>query len=469
MVGTILPYLLSVFCAKRHLAFQEKLKYSKDTFKSEICNSIANELFIQVHEEEIPLLKKYERRRKRVSEKEEYEVIKFVERGTDCYIISDYVEGITLYRWIQLHEEIEKTILEKWIRELIRQLDLFHKQKDSSKYTHLNPYTIIVMQDEKIALLSLEEKIPCLKGKFAKQFQLENPNQDIDLYCLGRTIQFIMAHTKCVPYLRKREEIKLLTFVKKCLKNTHKKQFVKCNRKQVKKILVMLGMIFFIISIIFLPKKEEKKFESDVNYFDLGTHYFLKEKDYAKSIMYFEKAKEQGKCSVAYVKLSNFMLNKIDVKEIKKSLQIIEKEADGENNIEKKLMLARGYILVDMDWAYEKIVEMYLDNFEKISEEMWTEWNEYKALAYEKLSLWKEAGTQYRILNEQEKKRNEKEKMYKEKLMEMDICYLRELWKEEEFSIEEKYHVLQNMLKDNPQIKKNEFFIRFVQENQIQF
>ena len=141
-----------------------------------------------------------------MSEKEGYEVIRFVERGTDCYIVSDYVEGVTLYRWIQLHEKIEKAILGQWLRELIRQLSLFQKQKGNPHYTHLHPYSIIITKTEEVALLYPEENIPHLKGKMAKQFQLENPNQDVDLYCLGRTIQFIMAHIKCVPYLKKEKK-----------------------------------------------------------------------------------------------------------------------------------------------------------------------------------------------------------------------------------------------------------------------
>lgn len=404
-----------------------------------------------------------------MSEKEGYEVIRFVERGTDCYIVSDYVEGVTLYRWIQLHEKIEKAILGQWLRELLRQLSLFQKQKGNPHYTHLHPYSIIITKTEEVALLYQEENIPHLKGKMAKQFQLENPNQDVDLYCLGRTIQFIMAHIKCVPYLKKREEIRLLTFVKKCLKNTHKRELKKQNRMKLKWIPVLLGIVFFIISITFLPKKEEKKCESDVDYFELGTHYFLEEKDYAKSKEYFEKAEEQKKGAEDYVKLSEFMLNQSDDEEIKKSLQRIKKEANRKEGIDRKLMLARGCVLVETEWAYEMIVEMHLDNLEEVSEEKLAEWNEYKALAYEKLSLWKEAGTQYRILSEQEKKREEKEKMYREKFMEMDMNYLKELWKEDRFSIEEKQRILQNILRDNSQMKEEEEFIRFAQENHIQF
>lgn len=410
-----------------------------------------------------------------MSEKEGYEVIKFVERGNDCYIVSDYVEGVTLYHWIQLHKELEKVILNKWIRELIRQLSLFRRQKDNPKYTYLNPHCIVITEEKEIMLFYPGENVPRLKGKFAKQFQSDSPTQDVDLYCLGRTIQFIMAHEECVPHLKKREEIRLLTFIKKCLESNPKKQLKnifslekKSIKKKIKWIPIVLGSAIFVIGITVFTEKEKKPCKNETDYFELGMYYFLEQKDYTQSKLYFQKAKKQEKSADAYVKLSEFMLNQSDDKDMEKVLRKIEKEADKEKRIEKKLMLARGCVLLEMDWAYEMIVEMYLNNPQEVSEERLKEWNEYKALAYEKLSLWKEAGTQYRILNEQEKKREEKEKMYREKYMEMDINYLKELWKKESFTMEEKQSILQNMVKENPQMKEEESFIRFLQDNHIQ-
>ena len=380
-----------------------------------------------------------------MSEKEGYEVIKFVERGNDCYIVADYVEGVTLYHWIQLHKELEKVILNKWIRELIRQLSLFRRQKDNPKYTYLNPHCIVITEEKEIMLFYPGENVPRLKGKFAKQFQSDSPTQDVDLYCLGRTIQFIMAHEECVPHLKKREEIRLLTFIKKCLESNRKKQLKnifslekKSIKKKIKWIPIVLGSAIFVIGITVSTEKEKKPCKNETDYFELGMYYFLEQKDYTQSKLYFQKAKKQEKSADAYVKLSEFMLNQSDDKDMEKVLRKIEKEADKEKKIEKKLMLARGCVLLEMDWAYEK------------------------------LSLWKEAGTQYRILNEQEKKREEKEKMYREKYMEMDINYLKELWKEESFTMEEKQSILQNMVKENPQMKEEESFIRFLQDNHIQ-
>lgn len=410
---------------------------------------------------------------------EEYEVIRFLEREGQCYIASAYVEGITLYRWIELHEEIEKEKLEKWIRELLRQVILFRKQKGNPSYTYLNPYHIIIIQESEIRLLYLEDGYIPLKRKFEKQFQPDPTITDADFYCLGKTIQFIMAHLKCVPNLKKREEIKLLSFTKKCLEKNLKKQFksefpseekiLKQNSGYIKKgIIIFSGVILLTILIKYLPEKKTIPCKSDDKSFEIGMYYFLERKDYKKSNTYFQKAKEKGENTEDYIQLSHFMMKQSENEEIEHILSRVKKEAEKEGNIGKKLMVARVCILQETEKSYKWIVEMRLNNSEELSEELIKEWNEYKALAYEKLSLWKEAGTQYRKLSEQVEEREKKEKIYKEKYMEMDISYLKELWKDLNYSKEEKLKILYNIIEKNPQIKEEETFKQFVIENQIQ-
>lgn len=410
---------------------------------------------------------------------EEYEVIKFLEREGQCYIASAYVEGITLYRWIELHEEIKKDKLEKWIRELLRQITLFRKQKGNPNYTYLNPYHIIIIQESEIRLLYLEEEHIHLKRKFEKQFQPDSTIKDVDFYCLGKTIQFIMAHLKCVPNLKKREEIKLLSFTKKCLeknlKNQFKsefpleKKFSKQNSGYIKKgIIIFSGIILLSIFIKCFPEKQPIPCENEDNSFEIGMYYFLERKDYKKSNAYFQKARKKEKNIEDYIQLSHFMMEKSENKEIEHILSRVKEEAEKEEHIGKKLMVARVCILQETEKSYKWIIEMHLNNSEELSEELMKEWNEYKALAYEKLSLWKEAGTQYRKLSEQEEEREKKEKIYKEKYMEMDISYLKELWKEKTYSEEEKLKILHNMIEINPQIKEEQTFKQFVIENQIQ-
>lgn len=158
-------------------------------------------------------------------EKEGYEVIRFIERGAGCYISIDYVKGITLYRWVEENSVIEKPILQMWIREIARQLALFHKQKGNPDYDVLNPYNIIIAGKNKIALMSVEKAKKNQDDFSEKYFTPLNGRQDSDMYCLGKIIQFIMSHVSCEPSLTKKEEYKLLRIVRKCLEEDPEHQY----------------------------------------------------------------------------------------------------------------------------------------------------------------------------------------------------------------------------------------------------
>lgn len=158
-------------------------------------------------------------------EQEGYEVLRFVERGVNCYASTDYVKGTTLYDWIKENTTIEKETLHMWIEEIVKQLDRYHKQHGNPGYHFLNPYNIIITEKSKIVLVS-GEKAQKNKNKFVeKHFTPVNENQNDDIYCLGKTIQFIMAHIECKPSLTKKEEYRLLKIVHKCLEESSKNQY----------------------------------------------------------------------------------------------------------------------------------------------------------------------------------------------------------------------------------------------------
>lgn len=90
-------------------------------------------------------------------EKEEYEVLRFIELGENCYTSADYVKGTTLYSWTKENNEIEKEVLEGWLEEILKQLSLFHRQQGNPDYQFLNPYNIIITKKNKILLVPVEE------------------------------------------------------------------------------------------------------------------------------------------------------------------------------------------------------------------------------------------------------------------------------------------------------------------------
>ena len=194
--------------------------------------------------------------------RERYEVIRFIERGNFCHASLDYVEGITLYDWVNGHQEIEKGLLYAWIKELLHQLVLFHKQRGAPDYGRLNPYHIIIMRKNTIALLANKEteSVRALDKYFIPNESIQNA----DVYCFGKIIQFIMAHIQCEPHLSKREEYKLQKIVKKCLganpksryeeihmvqMNFVEKQKFRLNKKTgiyVAVFLIIIGLLGFV-------------------------------------------------------------------------------------------------------------------------------------------------------------------------------------------------------------------------------
>lgn len=265
--------------------------------------------------------------------RERYEVIRFIERGNFCHASLDYVEGITLYDWVNGHQEIEKGLLYAWIKELLHQLVLFHKQRGAPDYGRLNPYHIIIMRKNTIALLANKEteSVRALDKYFIPNESIQNA----DVYCFGKIIQFIMAHIQCEPHLSKREEYKLQKIVKKCLganpksryeeihmvqMNFVEKQKFRLNKKTgiyVAVFLIIIGLLGFVkgkaeIGIntsekgnenivteqaVYEEKKATKEFQDDNKemFLQAGIDYFLESEDYGKSIQYLKKADLQQK------------------------------------------------------------------------------------------------------------------------------------------------------------------------------
>lgn len=160
-----------------------------------------------------------------MTEKKGYEVIRFLERGANCYTSVDYVKGVSLYQWIQDNQQIGKEVLQVWLREIAKQLVQFHRQRGNPDYIFLNPHNIIITGKDRIAFSTVEHAGRMRDSFVEKYFTPQDNMQECDMYCFGKTIQFIMAHTECSPRLTMREEHKMLGVVKKCLETNPRRQY----------------------------------------------------------------------------------------------------------------------------------------------------------------------------------------------------------------------------------------------------
>lgn len=173
-----------------------------------------------------------------------YDVLKFIEHGGRCRPAMDYVQGELLIFRLKRCREIEKTLLFEWMRELLRQLEQFHKCFGNRGYRYMNPYSVLVTEEGKLLLLDLEAESNefvlrnmqkrAMRDHFVKPIvQIrENTKLSLDLYGYAKTIQFILANVQVEPSLTSREENRLEKIIDNCLCKNSKKQYEDFKRIQ---------------------------------------------------------------------------------------------------------------------------------------------------------------------------------------------------------------------------------------------
>lgn len=173
-----------------------------------------------------------------------YDVLKFIEHGGRCRPAMDYVQGELLIFRLKRCREMEKTLLFEWMRELLRQLEQFHKCFGNRGYRYMNPYSVLVTEEGKLLLLDLEAESNefvlrnmqkrAMRDHFVKPIvQIrENTKLSLDLYGYAKTIQFILANVQVEPSLTSREENRLEKIIDNCLCKNSKKQYEDFKRIQ---------------------------------------------------------------------------------------------------------------------------------------------------------------------------------------------------------------------------------------------
>ena len=182
-----------------------------------------------------------------MKKKEFYEVIKFIEHGSKCRLTMDYVEGELLINRIQQGEIQEKQEMLRWFLALAEQLEQYHRCSKAKCYYYLNPYSVLITNEGKLMLLDLGAEsngfvLKNLQKRSMRQHFIkselhswEDPKLSKDLYGLGKTIQFVLAHAKVEPKLSVQEESRFVKVISKCLGENPKKHYE--NLKQIQKEL----------------------------------------------------------------------------------------------------------------------------------------------------------------------------------------------------------------------------------------
>lgn len=224
-----------------------------------------------------------------MKEKNGYDVLKLVMHNNRCYVSTDYVMGKPLIYWLKYHPDIPKELLYNWIREIIQSLDNFHQSQGNPSYQYVNPYSVIVSEEQKLFLLDVgsrkhDDMLHLMRRRYVREHFLSPDNQYYqkvsmreDIYGLGKTLQYIMASVEVVPPLSRWEERRFQKIISKCLSQTSKKSYQSIReisehfpkRKEKVKIFKKLNKVkswlyagslclLFLVNIVLLQKLQKK-------------------------------------------------------------------------------------------------------------------------------------------------------------------------------------------------------------------
>lgn len=361
------------------------------------------------------------------------------------------------------------------IESIVKQLGQIHRCRGNPCYRYVNPFSIVVSEEKELSFLDLNSKenapiLRMIQRRSIRELFLP-PDQPyyqiesiaLDLYGLGKTIQYILSEVDAQPCLTKKEELKFQKLISKCLKEHSKKSFqnisevqrsipkykpvdrkTKMNKKMAGVIVLalILGIAIGkvetkttqsikekdrVSSTQIAEKKIQNKKIEEVNKslketekekeelaMQLGRLYFLELSDYQKSREYFGEAEDNPLAAWMEI-VAECMVDTQKNRELFETLEQAEaelekqKELEEEEQIEYYQCLLAGYGILDEERAEEQIIRIGEICLKKVEEEKKGKILSYVAGAYEKQENYLEAARLYeeQLLYEQDEKKKE--------------------------------------------------------------
>lgn len=365
--------------------------------------------------------------------KEGYDVLRLIEHGQTCYISSEYVEGSILAGRIKSGPDIAKGQLFSLMREIANQLSMFHKCRNHPCYRYLNPYSIVVTDDGKLYFLDLEagsneKRLRFMQRRAIRECFLpkeeayyQRASKELDIYGLGKTIQYLLAVSKPEPMLSGREERRFLKIISKCLNYQLKSSYQNAadvrrnipqykNNKEHKAFIRKWLLMAFGGGVILtaawklrqgysfgeqaedtglydvtqesllqegkgrdssLGESEEVRAagkegvqpdvllgESSEAYMELALAYLLDLEDYEKSLYYLEKLQEYAQAVNLREVAEALMGSKKDSGILAESLRCLEDEAEQDSTGRYYRCLIKGYSLIDTEQSANSVLRL---------------------------------------------------------------------------------------------------------------
>lgn len=164
-----------------------------------------------------------------MAERSEYAVIRFVDQNGYCHMVSDYVKGYSLMQYVKMDIPVAKKCLIHWMAELAHQLEQYSKCEEEKAYGFVNPYAVIVTEDERLLLLDAadqesEELVKRMRKKkvralFVRKHHMLSQRMERadDFYGFAKTILFMMDQFRLDETFTRREERALRKIVGRCM------------------------------------------------------------------------------------------------------------------------------------------------------------------------------------------------------------------------------------------------------------
>ena len=406
-----------------------------------------------------------------MSVKEEYDVLRLIEHNQNCYISSECVRGESLPRWLKFHPHMKKEELFFFIAAIVRQLSQIHRCRGNPCYRYMNPYSIIVSEDKELYFIdtnaeSNRGQLRLMQRRMVRQLFLppdepyyQKASIELDIYGLGKTIQYLLSQADAEPSLKRSEEIRFQKIISKCLNRQSRTSYrdvseiqksipeykkmtkVKTDKKQWYKVIVLVffiaagalaGICFFVgkqdkEEVILSEQNElvheketevtseDKDFVSGENEanIELGLLYFLELKNYGKSKEYFAKTRGTKLAEHMAVIAGCLAGEETESGELRKSLNSIEEGVKTEEKAKYYPCILRGYAFLGEPEDAEKILELGKFCLQDEKVEHTAEILGYMAAAYEETEKPEEAVQIY-----EEQMKNEEDPKVREGLYE---------------------------------------------------
>ncbi len=397
-----------------------------------------------------------------------YDVLRFIEHNQVCHISTDVVEGYPLVQWLKNHPYIRKELLFHWLHSLVEQLSSLYRCRGKMVYQYVNPYSLILSEERELHLLDLNTKSNekyrlKMQKRVVRELFLPPDNQyyqnaceELDIYGLGRTMQYLLSATEPEPQLSHLEERKFRKLIERCVNRDSRKSFqhiseiraciphyqeearLRIYKKRYVYLAAAIGIALLVgrelltqgketgeqktVSTGIEAKKESADEERNLPskqtqeekalYEELGLLHFLKFQDYPRSRIYFEEI-EENELAETMVQLADCMSEeRIEESELKHILEKMEPLLSKEQEAYYPCLFL-GYDCLPVEEVQEELLRIGKKCLEmELEPELVEQIQRKMAAVYEEEEAYEDAVAQYAELLTDEKEEKEREQLY---------------------------------------------------------